>query len=491
MRAKRAILFFIITFFLICILSERVTSQYSQYWYNDYLNYSPLTFFTINNFNSYPFTNNSLSLISFGQPFSPTSTLYYGFNTPNYNTMQGLFNVIYPYASNGIGLNSSIGIYSSGTQRYGNWGNVFIDPIQPVNTFSIPRYFENVFSPIFSGQNTFAMSQQTNNNISATPQKTESELITEKILQLTDIFVDQVFGLTNGLTSQIEQFESLALSLQPHFTDTLQDFFANNISSAFIDPNFIQTFFPLAAEFAQQGMEMAYEFASQGMQLGFEFASMGEEVGPMTNRILFMAVQIGLMADRIGEMADRILFMSDNIVKFGNRIVYVSQLIVYTEELLVNVSVLINEAIDTISDMLLTMLAIMNNNDTYLELRAQLMASEDDLALTLIYENMNLMLDHMLEFSLQLLENETTQNQNELIIRELQEELRKITLSANDCYCPGFCVDPNQCTSNCMLDLNNKTFCIDPNQCYSFFIDANNCVDFCLETNQCLNFCLD
>ncbi|MGA1826050.1 MAG: hypothetical protein ACMUIP_15450 [bacterium] len=58
---------------------------------------------------------------------------------------------------------------------------------------------------------------------------------------------------------------------------------------------------------------------------------------------------------------------------------------------------------------------------------------------------MNRMLDHMHEFSLMLLENEAAIKENQLKVKELQLELRENTLSANDCFCPGFCVDPDQC----------------------------------------------
>ena len=141
--------------------------------------------------------------------------------------------------------------------------------------------------------------------------------------------------------------------------------------------------------------------------------------------------------------------------------------------------------------MLLTMLAIQNNNDAYLELRAQLLTNDNDLALTLIYQNMNRMLDHMLEYSLQLLENEAAQNQNEITIRQLQENLREITQSANDCFCPCFCVGPNRSCGLTIDPNQNQSFCIDPSHCYDFTIDTNNCISFCFDPNNCFDFCLD
>lgn len=79
-----------------------------------------------------------------------------------------------------------------------------------------------------------------------------------------------------------------------------------------------------AYNFVSKMADDAYQFASKGMDYGYMFTTQGEELGPMANRILWMASEIGLMADRIGEMADRIVHtehliinMSVNILNFG------------------------------------------------------------------------------------------------------------------------------------------------------------------------------
>jgi hypothetical protein len=182
-------------------------------------------------------------------------------------------------------------------------------------------------------------------------------------------------------------------------------------------------------------MELGFVFASRGMELGFEFASRGEEVGPMANRVLFMATQIGVMADRI-------LFMSDRIGEFGDKIVYVSQLVIYTEQLIVNISSLITETIRIVSDLILSLVALASGNDTYLQQRLEYLKSSQ--ALPLVYENMNLMLRQMHEYSMKALENERAARGNELRIREQQIRLREVTLSANACFCPCFCVPGEQ-----------------------------------------------
>jgi hypothetical protein len=79
-----------------------------------------------------------------------------------------------------------------------------------------------------------------------------------------------------------------------------------------------------AYHFVTKMADDAYQFASKGMDYGYMFTTQGEELGPMADRILWMAGQIGQMADRIGEMADRIVHtehliinMSVNILNFG------------------------------------------------------------------------------------------------------------------------------------------------------------------------------
>lgn len=192
----------------------------------------------------------------------------------------------------------------------------------------------------------------------------------------------------------------------------------------------------LGYEFSRHGMDLGYAFASRGMELGFEFASKGEAVGPMANRILFMAVQIGVMADRIGEMADRIMFMANRIGEFGDKILYESQLIIYTEQLIINESVLITRTISVLSDMITTIVAMLQKNDAYLQLVAQRTANDRDLEL--IYENMNLMLANMHEYSLRVLDKESSDREGEIRWRDQWVPLRESTMSANSCYCPWF-----------------------------------------------------
>ncbi|QKT04177.1 hypothetical protein HUS23_10320 [Ectothiorhodospiraceae bacterium 2226] len=195
----------------------------------------------------------------------------------------------------------------------------------------------------------------------------------------------------------------------------------------------------LAAQFANKGMDLGFQFASRGMELGYEFASRGEEVGPMANRILFMATQVGVMADRIGEMSDRILFMANQIGEFGDRIVYVSQLVVYTEQLIINAGVLVTEVIRIIADLMLGLTALVADQEAYFQQRAAHAGATQ--TLPLIYDNMNLMLRNMHEYSLTALKNQARNREDELRVRELQVKLRENTLSANACFCPCFCID--------------------------------------------------
>lgn len=201
----------------------------------------------------------------------------------------------------------------------------------------------------------------------------------------------------------------------------------------------------LAAQFANHGMDLGFVFAYHGMDLGYEFSSKGEAVGPMANRVLFMAVQIGVMADRIGEMSDRILFMANKIGEFGDKILYESQLIVYTEQLIINESVLIENTIRMLSDMILDLAAIITGNATYFDYKKATVNVSNDVY-PHIYENMNLMLRNMHEYSLAMLKKEEEDRERETRTRELEIKLREATMSANQCYCPCFCVDKEHFT---------------------------------------------
>jgi len=255
----------------------------------------------------------------------------------------------------------------------------------------------------------------------------------------TDI-TKQVMTLIEDLEKHLKESHKLSLDARSRCGETTEKLMPKTLECTSDWKDIAESGLKLGAAFAEKGMELGFVFASRGMELGYEFASKGEDVGPMANRILFMATQIGVMADRIGETADRILFMADKVGEFGDKILYVSQLVIYTEQLIVNVGVLITETIRYISDLILTLIALVMDKDIYLEQRVELL--KNDQALPLVYENMNHMLGNMHEFSLKMLENEARNNEAELKVRELQAKLREVTLSANECFCPCFCVDP-------------------------------------------------
>jgi hypothetical protein len=254
----------------------------------------------------------------------------------------------------------------------------------------------------------------------------------------------------------LEKMNSLITGLHQHAQDTHKaklerrdkapyagDLIRQSVESATSWQQFAKEGMELAAQFANHGMDLGFTFAYHGMDLGYEFASKGEAVGPMANRILFMSVQIGVMADRIGEMSDRILFMADKIGEFGDKILYESQLIVYTEQLIFNESVLIENTVKTLSDALLDLAALIVGNDKYFEYKMAVVGQTKDVH-ERIYDNMNLMLRNMHEFSLAMLKKEEGDRERELKERELAVKLRESTMSANQCYCPCFCVNDEQ-----------------------------------------------
>ena len=158
------------------------------------------------------------------------------------------------------------------------------------------------------------------------------------------------------------------------------------------DLNFAELLATYAYNFASDTESDAFEFAMQGMEYGYLFASQGEDVGIMADRILWMAVQIGVMADRIGEMADRI--------------VYVSQLIVYTEILIVDFGILIYGVIKQITNSMLMALALILDREWYGDVAAE-QASSEDVILTTIGSNVTQMLTNMNEYSLAVLDNQS------------------------------------------------------------------------------------
>jgi len=152
-----------------------------------------------------------------------------------------------------------------------------------------------------------------------------------------------------------------------------------------------------AYKFTDKMAENAYKFADKGMDYGYMFASQGEELGPMADRILWMASEIGLMSDRIGEMADRI---------------------VHTEHLIINMSVnilnfglLIDSTIKTIAEAGLNAFAVSLDQEA-----PKLESSNKNL--DIIAQNVQLILKQQHEYDLAVLEN--------------QLKLREKTLSALD-----------------------------------------------------------
>jgi hypothetical protein len=141
----------------------------------------------------------------------------------------------------------------------------------------------------------------------------------------------------------------------------------------------------LAYQFTSQMETDAYNFASQGMTYGYLFASRGEEVGLMADRVLWMAVQIGVMADRIGQMADRI--------------VYTEQLIVYTEMLILDFGLLIYGGMKQISNTMLMGMAIVFDRQWYTP-------STTDPILTVISDMTQTMLTNMQEYEKIVLDNQ-------------------------------------------------------------------------------------
>lgn len=262
-----------------------------------------------------------------------------------------------------------------------------------------------------------------------------------------------MFGDSNDHKGIIEKLGNLSAALQQHIQETHQTRLARQskaptagetiksvIDSASGWQQLAKEGMELAAQFATHGMDLGFVFAYHGLDLGYEFASQGEAVGPMANRVLFMAVQIGVMADRIGEMADRILAMANRIGEFGDKILYESQLIVYTEQLIANESVLVEQTVRVLADMILDIAAMLANNTAYFDYKKAALDRQPDVY-GHIYENMNLMLKNMHEFSLALLAKEERDRDREVEVMQMALKLREATMSANACYCPCFCVD--------------------------------------------------
>ena len=152
-----------------------------------------------------------------------------------------------------------------------------------------------------------------------------------------------------------------------------------------------------AYHFVSKMADDAYEFASKGMDYGYMFASQGEELGPMADRILWMASEIGIMADRIGEM--------------GDRIVHTEHLIVNTSVLILNFGLLIDGTVKSLTDAGLNAMGMVFDKEVT-------PTPAHTKHLDIISKNVELILKQQHEYDMKVLEN--------------QKELRRITVSALD-----------------------------------------------------------
>ncbi len=214
-----------------------------------------------------------------------------------------------------------------------------------------------------------------------------SQVADQSTLQSTGAVDTSSDASTANAESDIFQFATELASVS-------YDFGANTENDAV---NFATHLANLAYSFTMKIEDDAYTFAMTGMEYGYLFASKGEEVGIMADRILWMAVQIGVMADRIGEMADRI--------------VYTEQLIVYTEILILDFGILIYGFGTQISNTMLMSLALIFDREWYTP-------ESNSIVLDSINSNVAVMLANMHEYSLAVLEH--------------QNELRDSTLEALD-----------------------------------------------------------
>ncbi|MBO1925009.1 hypothetical protein [Thiomicrorhabdus sp. 6S3-12] len=201
-------------------------------------------------------------------------------------------------------------------------------------------------------------------------------------------------SLSEQIIAETASIETDAYNFALELAQLAFEFTSNTEEDAYL---FASQMAEYAYNFTMDIEEDAYNFAMQGMEYGYLFASRGEEVGIMADRILWMAVQIGVMADRIGEMADRI--------------VYTEQLIVYTEMLILDFGVLIYGVIKQITNLILSGMALILDRDWYTP-------DSEDLILSTIDKNVTAMLENMQAYSLAVLEN--------------QRALREITQDAID-----------------------------------------------------------
>lgn len=252
----------------------------------------------------------------------------------------------------------------------------------------------DTFSVLFgSPQNQYdqAVNAATTSSVTAAARSTITEEL-DSDLENQDISAS--FSSDSAADSATAATESDAYSFAMQLAEFAYQFSSDTESDA---ADFASMMANLAYNFTMQTEEHAFDFAMQGMEYGYLFASQGEDVGVMADRILWMAVQIGVMADRIGEMADRI--------------VYTEHLIVYTEMLILDFGILIYGVIKQITNLILTGLALILDREWY-------SPSSEDIILDTINSNVTHMLDNMHEYSLAVLDN--------------QQALRESTQSAID-----------------------------------------------------------
>lgn len=191
------------------------------------------------------------------------------------------------------------------------------------------------------------------------------------------------------------QTEKDAFTFTQDTRDSAYNFATKTEDDAF---NFATKMEDDAYKFVSKMADDAYHFASDGMNYGYMFASQGEVLGPMANRVLWMASEIGLMADRIGEMSDRI--------------VHTEHLIINMSVMILNFGLLIDGTIKTIAESGLQALGMVFDKDLIPELKS---SSQH---IDLIGKNIELILTQQHEYDLRVLEN--------------QKDLREITISALD-----------------------------------------------------------
>lgn len=240
---------------------------------------------------------------------------------------------------------------------------------------------------------------------------------------------DQLNALGGELSDRLADFQKL-LEIVPQYGELTEKFIDKTFASQELLISNVKDIMQMATRFAEKGFELKATVSNQAQALSTQLAA-PETSKALADRILLMATQIGVMADRIGEMADRILFMADKIVEFGNKILYTLQLIVYMEQMMINLGTLIHEMIKTLSETILTLSASAMGQQATLQQQGTHKVERKQ-PLELMYENMNLMLQNMHEFSLKLLEQETEQNKNQLKIRRQHKAQRRETFKAND-----------------------------------------------------------